>query len=223
MKKDQMKKKMVEKEVDSRDASEKESSSLGQQNVWTKGSTDRDNIRQNHSTEKEEISKYSVWDVSQCAAECSVRSGADTIAEIEQNTANSIASINTGKWKDGEDILKESVARNISKLGGKLMSMVWKFYYVSTEKNAVTGRARAKCKFCHFELDGRTERMLSHSGTNSAVKGDCGATIHRSIDMAEDKNADNNEDNDGIAASEDDGTFCMLAELTQVSSMEDKH
>nr|CCA26199.1 AlNc14C356G10956 [Albugo laibachii Nc14] len=41
--------------------------------------------------------------------------------------------------------------------------------------------------------------------------------------MAEDENADNNEDNDDIAASEDDETFCMLAELEQGSSMEDKH
>nr|CCA22761.1 AlNc14C167G7905 [Albugo laibachii Nc14] len=139
--------------------SEKESSDLGQQNVWTKGSADRDNIRHNHSTEEEEISKYSASDVSQCAAECSVRSGDDTIAEIKQNTANAIASINTGKWKDGEDILKDSVTRTKSKLGGKLMSMVWKFYHMSTEKNAVTRRPRAKCKFCHFELDGRPERM----------------------------------------------------------------
>lgn len=37
------------------------------------------------------------------------------------------------------------------------------FHYESTEKNAVTRRARAKCKFYHFELDGRPERMLSHS------------------------------------------------------------
>ena len=43
------------------------------------------------------------------------------------------------------------------------MSMVWKFYYMATEKNAITKRARVKCKFCLFELDGRPERMLSHS------------------------------------------------------------
>ena len=77
-----MKKRMVEKEVDSSGgekrcrrsdspvasvqlpASEKESSGLGQQSVWTKGSADRDNIRQNQSTEEEEISKYCAWDVS---------------------------------------------------------------------------------------------------------------------------------------------------------------
>ena len=106
-----MKKKMVEKEIDSRGdekrcrrsdspvarvhlpASEKENSGLGQQNVWTRGSPDRDNIRHNHSTEEEKISKYSATDVSHCAAECSVRSGDDTIPEIEQNTANSITAI----------------------------------------------------------------------------------------------------------------------------------
>nr|CCA15956.1 AlNc14C17G1794 [Albugo laibachii Nc14] len=155
MKKDQMKKKMAEKEVDSRGgekrcrrshspvasvplpASEKESSGLIQRNVWTKGSADRDNVR----------------------------TGDDTIAKIEQSAANAIASINTGKWKDGDDILKDSVTRTKGKVGGKLMSMVWKFNYVSTEKNAVTWQARAKCKFCHFELDERPARMLSHSET----------------------------------------------------------
>nr|CCA27317.1 AlNc14C505G11970 [Albugo laibachii Nc14] len=187
MRNDQMKKKMVEKEVDSRGgekrcrrsdspvasvhlpASVKESSGLGQQNVWTKGSAYRDNIRHNQSTEEEEISNYPASDVSQCAAECSVSCGDDTIAEIEQYTANSIASINTGKWKDGKDILKDSVARTKRKLGGKLMSMVWKFYYVSIEKNAFTRRARAKCKFCHFELDGRQESMLSHIENCKAI------------------------------------------------------
>nr|CCA22763.1 AlNc14C167G7907 [Albugo laibachii Nc14] len=58
---------------------------------------------------------------------------------------------------------------------------------------------------------------------NSAVKRDSGANHQRDIDMAEDENADNNEDNDGVAASEGDETFCMLAELEQGSSMEDKH
>nr|CCA17420.1 AlNc14C34G3095 [Albugo laibachii Nc14] len=161
-----MKKKMVEKEVDSRGGekrcrrsdspiasvhltpSEKESSGLGQQNVWTKGTAYRDNIQQNHSTE--------------------VRKSAKILLRMyhnaqQSNTANSIASINKGKWKDAEDMVKESVARTKSKLGGKLMSMLWKFYYVSTEKNAVTRRARTKCKFCHSELDGRPERMLYHS------------------------------------------------------------
>nr|CCA27740.1 predicted protein putative [Albugo laibachii Nc14] len=69
----------------------------------------------------------------------------------------------------------------------------------------------------------KVERRGDSHKKNSAVKRDCGATLQRDIDMAEDENADNNEDNDGIAASEDDETFCMLAELEQGSSMEDKH
>ena len=86
-----------------------------------------------------------------------------TIAEVTENTAKSITATDASKWKDGADIWKDSVARTRSKLRGKPVSMVWKFYYMATEKNAITKRARAKCKFCLFELDGRPERMLSHS------------------------------------------------------------
>lgn len=48
------------------------------------------------------------------AQQCSIRSGDDTIAKIEQHTANSIASIEMGKWMDDEDILKDSVTRTKS-------------------------------------------------------------------------------------------------------------
>lgn len=58
---------------------------------------------------------------------------------------------------------------------------------------------------------------------NSAVKKDYGATLQRDIDIAENENAESNEDSDGVAALEDEETFCMLAEFEQGSSMEDKH
>nr|CCA27825.1 AlNc14C722G12445 [Albugo laibachii Nc14] len=177
MKKDQMKKRMVEKEVDSSGgekrcrrsdspvasvqlpASEKESSGLGQQNVWTKGSADRDNIRQNQSTEEEEISKYCAWDVSVGIlliffSNYQYHNRSRVFCQIWRRYFSGIRA-EYGK--------SNRFNKNGQVEGGKLIIMVWKFYYVSTEKNAVTRRARAKCKFCHFELDGRPGRMLSHS------------------------------------------------------------
>ena len=38
----------------------------------------------------------------------------------------------------------------------------------------------------------------------------------RAIDMAEEENADNNEDSNGIAASEHDEALCMIAELERL-------
>ena len=87
----------------------------------------------------------------------------------QPQSASSLLSATSGEslpvdkqWRDGKNALEESKKKARS-AGGNIMSDTWKHYYISVFKNIKTKRFRAKCRYCGHELEGKNERLLSHS------------------------------------------------------------